>query len=32
MTMNPTMPPRQIINNGSIRLIRLSVKTATSSS
>ena len=32
ITMKPTMPPSTMINNGSIKLMRLSVSTATSSS
>ena len=32
ITMKPTMPPRVMINSGSIRAVRLSVSTATSSS
>ena len=32
ITIKPTMPPRVMINNGSIKAVRLSVSTATSSS
>ena len=32
ITMKPTAPPRKMISKGSIRLVRLSVSTATSSS
>lgn len=32
ITMNPTRVPRTMINNGSIKLVRLSVRTLTSSS